>query len=428
MKSGMFFVGLLSICVVGQCWGDMYSGLRYVYQNNPVIAEQRAIVNGAVADVALARTGYKPYLGISANAGLAQTQLFGEKYDYVPTQFGAEFQQNLFQGFATMAQIKAAKGILESQQAVLYATQQDTFLDAINAYINVLNADQVMHLNQNNQRVLQEYYDFVSQRQQVGILTETDVAQASARLAQAKYGLIDAQAKYDNALETFRRIYGMTQTEYTEINVDRMNTFFPADVDSAAEYALKMHPALIALQAQESAARENITVARKSRMPSIDVKAAAMQIDDLPIIDRVRDGRVGVYFSMPLYDKGAASANVDKVRFTVASIQEKTLNTRRVIVENLRQAWNIYDAKTAAIAAAESSIRANELALEGIRDAQNRGRRTVLDVLNAEQELLNSRVDLVRARHAKLSAYFAILSAMGNLTAENLGLVDANDK
>lgn len=422
MKASDFYFGMVLAVVASPCRADMYSALRNVYLNNPVIEEQREIVKGAQADVDLARSGYKPYLGVSANAGLARTKLMGETYDYVPTQFGVEFQQNVFEGFSTVAQVKAAKGMLASQQAVLYSTQQDVFLAAINAYINVLNADEVLKLNKNNQHVLQEYYDFVSENQSVGKLTNTDVAQATARVEQAKYSVIDAQAKYDNALETFRRIYGMTEEKYDDISLKKMNDLFPASISEAEEYALKNHPALIALGSQEAAAKENITIARKTRMPSIDIKASAMQMDDLPIVDRVRDGRVGIYFSMPLYDKGASSANVDKVQFTVASIQEKTINARRTIIENLNQAWNIYQAQDSAIAAAQARIRASELALDGIRDEQERGRRTVLDVLNAEQEVLNSKVALATARHSKVSAYFAVLSAVGKLNAENLGL------
>ena len=185
---------------------------------------------------------------------------------------------------------------------------------------------------------------------------------------------------------------------------------------------MRNHPVIMALNAQEAAARENITVARKSRMPSVDIKASAVQINDIPIADKLRDGRVGIYLSMPLYDKGNASANVEKVRHTVAGIQDQAIDARRTIVERLRQAWNMYDAQTFAISAAQAAARANELALEGTREEQARGRRTVLDVLNAEQELLNSRVSLTRARHGKVAAYFAVLAATGKLSPENLGL------
>ncbi|MCM1294946.1 MAG: TolC family outer membrane protein [Muribaculaceae bacterium] len=419
-----------SICFIGFVAGvsmtgaraDMYSALQRVYDSNPVISAQRQVVDSANADVKLARRDAKPYLGIGANAGLARTKLGGQTFDYVPTQIGIQAQQNIFKGFATIAEIKAAKGILESQRAVLYATEQDVFMQAINSYIDVLNAREVLKLNKNNQRVLQEYYDFCKERADVGMLTKTDLAQASARLDSAKYHVFDATAAYDNALETFRRIYGDTESEYADIDLKRMSSIFPKDVDAAEAWAIAHHPAILALESQEAAARENITVARQSMLPSIDVKASVMQFDDLPYIDRVRDGRVGVYLSVPLYDKGTASANVEKVRFTVAGIQDQIKNTRRVVVQNLHQSWNTYDAQTYAISAAQSAVDANKLALEGTRAEQKSGRRTVLDVLNAEQELLNSQVALSRARHGQTAAYFAILASCGMLGPQNLGI------
>lgn len=419
----------LNVCVfsliaagIAPAYADMYASLQRVYDANPVIAEKRQAVDAANADVRLARTDAKPYLGIGANAGLARTQLAGQTFDYVPTQIGIQTQQNIFKGFSTIAQIKAAKGVLESQKAVLYATQQDVFMQAINAYIDVLNSEQVLKLNKNNQRVLQEYYDFCVEREQVGMLTKTDVAQASARLESAKYHVSDARAAYENSLETFRRIYGDTDDKYTDISVKRMASVFPKNVDAASEWAIKNHPAILALQSQRDAARENITVARQSMLPSIDVRASVMQFDDLPYVDRVRDGRVGVYLSVPLYDRGTASANVEKVRFTVAGIDDQIANTRAVILENLHQAWNLFEAQTDAISAAETAVAANKLALTGIREEQTRGRRTVLDVLNAEQELLNSQVALTRARHGKTAAYFAILASTGLLSPQNLGI------
>lgn len=422
MKNNWFLTGALILTLTRPAMADMYSALQNVYDSNPVIAQQRAALQSAEAELDSARTGYKPYLGISANAGVARTNALDHTFDTTPTAIGAAFEQPVFKGGATMAKIKAAKGVIASQSALLYSTQQDVFLQAINAYINVLNADEVLKLNQNNQRVLQEYYDLCRQKKEVGVLTDTDLAQASARLEGAKYQVIQAQAEYDNALETVRRIYGVVDKKYEDISLDRVKSLFPESVEAAEEYALAHHPAILALQAQEAAARENITIARQSRMPSIDIKASAMQMDDLPVLDRVRDGRVGIYLSMPLYDKGNASANVDKVRFTVAGIQEQQINARRVISEQLHQAWNMYDAQTSAISAANAGVRAATLALDGVRQQQQSGRRTVLDVLNAEQEVLNSKVSLARARHGKVSAYFAVLAATGRLNADALGI------
>ncbi len=406
-------------------YADMYSALQNVYDTNPVIVGARSDVGVASAELAAARSGTLPYVGVTGAVGVARTQILDNDYDTVPTQFGAQFQQNVFAGGAILAGIKAAKGVLASQQAALHAKQQEVFLDAINAYINVLNARQVLDLNENNKRVLNEYFDFVSQRANVGMLTATDKAQASARLAAAEYALADAQAQYDNAIQTLRRIYGVELARYDDINLDKVEDVFPESVAFAIEYALVNHPALLALRAQEDAARENITIARQSAMPSIDVRGSLMQLDDMPIIDRVRDGRVGVYLSVPLFDKGVSAAQTQKVRFTLEGIGQQIRDAQRVIIENINRAWNTLDAQDTAIEAGQMSVDANKLALDGVRDAQARGRRTVLDVLNAEQELLNSRVDLSRAKHGRVSAYFAVLAAMGKLTPENLGLETA---
>lgn len=424
-KAGLFMLMIASVAFEARA--DMYAELKDVYESNPVILQGRAAVDAAHSELSLARTGYKPYLGVSANAGAARTKIASQTFDYNPTQIGVEFQQNIFQGFGTIAQIKAAKGMLASQQALLYATQQDVFLQAINAYINVLNTDEILKLNKNNQRVLQEYYDLCVDRQRVGTLTKTDVAQASARLEMAKYRVTDAQADYDNSIETFRRIYGTVPDSFQDISLDRVEHLFPASVSDAQEYALAHHPALSALAAQEAAAKEDITVARKSMLPAIDVRASAMQINDLPYIDKVRDSRVGVYLKVPLFDRGTAFANTDKVRFTVDGIVQQTINARRTIVENLNQAWNMYDAQTAAITAANAGARAAQMALDGTRAEQKHGRRTVLDVLNAEQELLNAKVSLATATHAQTSAYFTILAATGQLSAQNLGIAPADD-
>ena len=419
-------IGLVIVLVLSSnpVWANVYSALRSVYQTNPVIEQQRTQVDVAVANVKSATTGLQPYLGFAGNVGAARTKFGDYTFDYSPVQYGVEFQQNLFEGGATFAQIKNAKSIVAAANANLYAVQQNVFLDAINAYIEVLNAGQVLSLNENNQLVLQEYYKFVADNQSVGRLTKTDVSQAAARTEMAKYSVADASAKYDNAQETYRRIFGVADLNLVDVDLTPVEHLFPDKIDVAQEMALRKHPVLLALEAQEKATKQNITVAYKSMLPSVDVRGAIQQINDVPYLDDVRDSRIGVYLKVPLYDKGNAFANAERVRANIAGIQQQIINARRIIIENLNQAWNLYQAQGAAIVAAQASINANKMALDGIRDEQVRGRRTVLDVLNAEQELLNSRVAHTRAKHAQISAFFAVLSAMGELTPENLGLVE----
>ena len=424
MRYFLIFVFLLcgSSVVADVARADVYSALQSGYDTNPIIAQERQQVNLARAQLDSAKTNLQPYLGLTGNVGVAQTDIGGYSFDYVPMQYGLEVQQNVFQGGAMFAQIKAGYGMLSAANANLYAVQQDVFLGAINAYAEVLNAQAVLDLNKNNLRVLGEYYKFVDDGYNVGRLTKTDVAQAAARMEMAKYGLADAQANYDNAIETFRRIYGTTEDVYENIDLDMVQALFPESVHVAEEQALRNHPLLIALAEQEAAIKQNMAVAYSSWLPSIDVRGAIQRLDNMPILDDVTDSRIGVYLKVPLYDKGNALANSDKVRANVATVQEQIKNARRVVVENLRSAWNLYMAQKSAIVATQASIDANKMALDGIRDEQKRGRRTVLDVLNAEQELLNSRVAHTRAKYAQVSAFFAVLAAIGELTPENLDI------
>ena len=421
MKRFIYFITL--ILVANGARGNMYSELQYVYDTNPVIGQGRADLDAARAGVDASKTELQPYLGITGNVGMARTTALGYDFDYAPMQYGLEFQQNVFQGGAMFAQVRGAQLQYDAVRANLRAIEQDVLMSAINAYIEVLNARAVMDLNRNNERVLGEYYAFVRDAADVGKSTQTDVAQASARLEMARYGTVDAVAQYENAIEVFRRIYGNVPAEFVDIDLARVADLFPESVRDATEYALRNHPVLRALDAQEVATRENIKIAYKSMLPSIDVRGAVQQVDNVPFLDDITDSRIGVYLRVPLYDRGNAFANADRVRANIAGIHEQIINARRVVVENLNAAWNIYQSQEYAINATLASVDANKAALDGVRDGQAHGRRTVLDVLNAKQELLNSRVAHTRAKHARIAAFFAVLASMGDLTPENLGLV-----
>ena len=147
-----------------------------------------------------------------------------------------------------------------------------------------------------------------------------------------------------------------------------------------------------------------------------------MRFDDIPLADRVDDSRIGVYLTVPLYDKGTALAQTQKAKANASAIKAQITGAQRAVLEKLNQAWNIYQAQTAAITSAQIRIKASRVALDGVRDEQERGRRTVLDVLNAEQEVLDARVSLTQAHHRQTLAFFSVLSGTGALTPHNLGI------
>ncbi len=417
------YVALLMMMAV-PAWADIYTALREIDASNPEITAARSIVKASGADVRQSWAGWQPSVGVSAGIARAKTKAdqMGIDESYTQKQLGVSVEQNLFQGFATNARIDAAKGQLQAEQASLYATRQTVFLEAVQAYLNVLNTREVLALRRNNEKVLREYYNLFSQKEQVGVLTKTDVAQAEARLELAKYAAIAAKADYDNALETYRRIYGQTENQYTDVSTDRLKPVFPKTIQEAEQQALANHPSILAADARYRSADAQITVARQTILPSVDVKASAMRFDDIPLADRVDDSRIGVYLTVPLYDKGTALAQTQKAKAHASAVKAQITGAQRAVLEKLNQAWNIYQAQTAAITSAQIRIKASRLALDGVRDEQERGRRTVLDVLNAEQEVLDARVSLTQAHHRQTQAFFSVLSGTGALTPHNLGI------
>lgn len=417
------YVALLMMMAV-PAWADIYTALREIDASNPEITAARSVVKASGADVRQSWVGWQPSVGVSAGIARAKTKAdqMGIDESYTQKQLGVSVEQNLFQGFSTNARIDAAKGQLQAEQASLYATRQTVFLEAVQAYLNVLNTREVLALRRNNEKVLREYYNLFSQKEQVGVLTKTDVAQAEARLELAKYAAIAAKADYDNALETYRRIYGQTENQYTDVSTDRLKPVFPKTIQEAEQQALANHPSILAADARYRSADAQITVARQTILPSVDVKASAMRFDDIPLADRVDDSRIGVYLTVPLYDKGTALAQTQKAKANASAIKAQITGAQRAVLEKLNQAWNIYQAQTAAITSAQIRIKASRLALDGVRDEQERGRRTVLDVLNAEQEVLDARVSLTQAHHRQTLAFFSVLSGTGALTPHNLGI------
>ena len=417
------YVALLMMMAV-PAWADIYTALREIDASNPEITAAQSIVKASGADVRQSWAGWQPSVGVSAGIARAKTKAdqMGIDESYTQKQLGVSVEQNLFQGFSNNARIDAAKGQLQAEQASLYATRQTVFLEAVQAYLNVLNTREVLALRRNNEKVLREYYNLFSQKEQVGVLTKTDVAQAEARLELAKYAAIAAKADYDNALETYRRIYGQTENQYTDVSTDRLKPVFPKTIQEAEQQALANHPSILAADARYRSADAQITVARQTILPSVDVKASAMRFDDIPLADRVDDSRIGVYLTVPLYDKGTALAQTQKAKANASAIKAQITGAQRAVLEKLNQAWNIYQAQTAAITSAQIRIKASRLALDGVRDEQERGRRTVLDVLNAEQEVLDARVSLTQAHHRQTLAFFSVLSGTGALTPHNLGI------
>ncbi|GIX18106.1 MAG: type I secretion protein TolC [Rhodothalassiaceae bacterium] len=339
--------------------------------------------------------------------------------------------QNIFRGFRNFNELKGARANVFAGRADLLNTEQQVLLDAVTAYVDVLRDQAVLKLNDNNVTVLQRQLDATRDRFEVGEVTRTDVAQAEARLAGAKAQRAQAAAALEASRATYRRVIGHFPETLEEAPALPP---LPASEDEAMAIALEENPLIIAARYRELAARYDIKVAKGAMLPSVDAFASYQRSEspsvtfDPLILDfgparNIRKAKTyGVTVTIPLYQSGAEYSDIRRSKQVRSQRLLQIVGAERLVSQNVRTAWENFRAAEAQIASTEAQVRANEIALEGVKQEALVGSRTTLDVLNAEQELLDARVNLVRARRDHYVAGFSLLSAIGRLNAKALDL------
>lgn len=402
------------------------------YDTNPRLGGGRSGVDEAVAGVALARSNGKPTLGAQVQFAetadpLASFRSFGRNVNV-----NLQATQPLFRGGLITSSIRAARSRRDAAALDLVGLENDVFSDAVEAYENVRRDREVVELNRNNVRVLGEQLRQSSDRFEIGELTRTDVAQSQARLAQSEADLRTAQAQLVASEQAYRRIVG---DQPTALDPPPPLGELPISTDQALDLARTENPRLLATVARAEAARGDIGVARSERRPSLDAfvqgnyqnylgtAGSAFGVPNgVGVANDFSTGNAGVTLRLPFYQGGAVRARVDQARARESQARFDIQQADREVTEGVRNAYENLLAARSVIRSAQAQVAANEVALEGARAENQAGLRLLIDVLNAEQELLNARVQLTRARRDEYVAGFNLLAAIGRASAEGLEL------
>lgn len=400
------------------------------YNGNPTIMAQRAQLRSLDESVAIARAQGRPQ--VSATAGVNQDLTRTGGGNGRNLNAGVDLSYPLFNGGSVRNSIRAADERVLAGRAILKATEGDIFTEAVSAYMDVIRDRSIVTLNQNQVRVLQTNLQATKDRFEVGDLTRTDVAQSEARLALAQSTLATAEGRLEGSEENYRRVIGDLPDELAPPPVLPP---LPATADEAVEIALANNSDLVSIAAQIRAAGRDVSVARAGRLPTVSAIGSSRytnflgsngdRFPDAPagtIPNTETNTGVGVQARIPLYQGGEVAARVRQAQSLQSQLLEQGVEIERLVVANTRAAFASYQAAVEAIESNQVAVNANTLALEGTRAEQTVGTRNVLDVLNAEQELLNSQVALVTARRDAYVAGFALLNAMGKAEAEDLNL------
>jgi outer membrane protein len=294
------------------------------------------------------------------------------------------------------------------------------FLSVVQAYLDVVRDQATLELSINNEQVLRRQLEATNDQFRVGAVTRTDVAQAEARLA----GATAARLQADGNLQVSRANYARAVGHLPEkLDQPSLRPILPVTRDEAISLASLKNPNVIAAIFTEDAARNAVDATRDQLLPSLAIVGDLFRTDDFSLFGhQVTQGSVVARLSVPLYEAGNVYSQTRQATQVVGLRLGQTDDARRAAIQGATQAWEQVTSGRAQIVSLQATIRAAEIALDGVRQEAQVGSRTVLDVLNAEQELFTDRVQLVTAQHDVALAEFTLSQQIGRLTAADLRL------
>jgi outer membrane protein len=423
--------------------------LSQAYSNNPTLLTARAALRAVDENVPQALAGWRPTVSVTSSVGVtdARNRALQQLYDPVERRFyfqqppvapntvhverstatnSVVVTQPVFRGGRTVATTRRAENQVLAQRARLLQTEQTVMQDTIQAYVNVIRDQELLRLNINNEQVLTEQLRATSERFRVGEITRTDVAQAESRLAAARAARTQSEGNLQISRAVYQRLVGSPPQRLVAPQPLRPPV---RNALEAGQIAAANNPNVVAALFDEASARDNIDIQLADLLPQVTVQGQAFRNDNqLQPHTRLTGGQVTANLTVPLYQGGVEYSRVRQARQQAQQFRQTVDEQRRAATQQATQAWEQYQSSRAQVDSQRAAIRASEIALDGVQREAIVGSRTTLEVLNAEQELLNNRTNLVQALATAVLQSYLLASAVGRLTAQDLGLeVDPYD-
>jgi TolC family type I secretion outer membrane protein len=423
LTGSLVVFGGLSLTAVQAAAQTLEEALVQTYQTNPTLSAARAQLRATNERVPQALSGWRPLVEAEGSGGKAyDDDVRPVSGDDGRSPAGADLTvtQPLYRGGRTVAGTERAENEVLAQRSRLADTEQTVLLNAVTSYADVWRDQSVLELNINNEQVLSRQLEATQDRFDVGELTRTDVAQSESRLSSATADRIGAEGNLSSSRSTFENVIGIYPGVLEQPPVP---TGLPENREAIVDLAESANPNVLATNYDELAAMRSVREVTGELLPRIELQGSVgYQHERSSRTSEGSSAEVLAVVTVPLYQQGAVSSRVRE--------SKQVASQRRLLVrEAIRQArddaisaWESLLTARAQIVALQQTVRANEIALEGVRQENAVGARTVLDVLDAEQELLDAQVSLVSAQRDEVVAAFQVLTAIGRMTADDLQL------
>lgn len=396
--------------------------LAAAYENNPQIKAERQRLEATDEGVSQAVSGFRPTIAGGYNTARQSTEANGSEVTGDANTKSLRLEQPIFRGGGTWSSYQSALERVKTGQYELSAVEQQIMLQAATAYMDVISSSAILDLSRKNMHVLDEQRNATATRFSVGEVTRTDVAQSEARLSGAKTGVISSEGQLLSSMATYERVIGMPP-QGTLTAPDRMPEL-PASLEEALERARAANPQLLAALHEAKASSHDIRTNQATLLPRVSLVGSLTRQEGAGTAgnSKVDQDRIGLEVTVPIYQSGAEWSRVREAKAVARQRSHQAIDRRMGIDESVTQSWEQLESAIATIATRNEQIKSAELALDGVKQEQQYGARTVLDVLDAEQELFTARTNLVRAQRDRIIAAYNLAFTLGQLTPNNLGL------
>jgi outer membrane protein len=406
----------------------LFGALSKAYQLNSTLNSSRAGVRVTDENVPIAKSGYRPTIGANGSIDYTSSERTGGSARLTTGSFGVQINQMLFDGFQTRNNVRAAEAQVRASVETLRNDEQNTLFDAASAYMDVIRDRQIAVLTEQNLQFLTEQARAARSRFEVGEGTRTDVAQADASRSAAIAQLATARAQAQASEATYRQVVGDNPGRLQA--GQPLAKMLPNNMDQAIAIAAGDHPAIIATEHLVDAAAFTVKSTEGALLPQVSASAGVARnyqnTEGLPGVG-LNDGTfnsatVGATLTIPIYTGGRVSAQVRQSKESLGQARIQVDVSRDQVRQAVVSAWTQYVAARESVTANREQVSAQQLALNGVIEERNVGQRTTLDVLDSQADVITAQINLVSSERDVVVASYAIVSAMGALTAERLGL------
>ncbi|MFD2207462.1 TolC family outer membrane protein [Kiloniella antarctica] len=420
------FIGLVACggIVSNASAQTLNEALVQAYETNPTLSSAQTGLKSVNEGVPQALSNWRPEVTLSTSAGVRRTDTdtptSSTDVNTQPLNATLQVKQSLYRGGRTEAATELAENLVLAQRATVTSVEQDILLQAVTSYANVWREQAILELNINNEKVLARQLEATKDRYEVGELTRTDVAQSESRLSTATAQRIASEGNLNTAKAVYEEVIGV---ESSFLEQPDPYSVLPASEGELLSAAKENNPSLLAAQYNELASKNEVREITGELYPELSLVGSVSRSDETSGKDiDSTSGEVIAQLVVPLYQQGLVSSRVRQAKQNANQRRIQIVEQTRSVEQQSTSAWENLVSTRAQIKSFIASVNATEIALEGVRQEEEVGERTVLDVLDAEQELLDAQVNLVRAQRDEVVATYQVLSSMGQMTAQHMGL------